>query len=307
MTRLGLFAAAMVAGVTMSGAAQADWREQVPVFRVGLLGGENVQDVLGRYEPWRVHMEARLGVPVELYPSTDYAGVVQGLAAGQLEFGALGASAYAAAWLDSNGNVEPIAVAREADGTTGYYAVMYALASSGIKTLAEMEGRSLAFADPDSTSGYLIPKFQLTEELGVDPEQGYFSSTGFGGGHEQAVIAVLEGQYDAGVTWTSLQGDYETGYSRGNLASMVEKGMLEMSEIQIIWTSTLIPNGPNTIRSDLPQELKDLMRGIVVALPLENPEAYASAERGVGQGYEVVNHDFFAGIVEMRQKLSEQR
>jgi phosphonate transport system substrate-binding protein len=307
MNKLSITAAVLVASVAFAGAAQADWREQVPVFRVGLLGGENVQDVLGRYEPWRLHMEARLGVPVEVFPSTDYAGVIQGLAAGQLEFGALGASAYAAAWLETDGGVEPVVVARELDGLTGYYAVMYTLADSGIKTLADMEGKSLAFADPDSTSGYLIPKFQLTEELGVDPEAGYFSSTGFGGGHEQAVVAVLEGQYDAGVTWTSLQGDYATGYSRGNLTTMVEKGMLDMADINIIWTSALIPNGPNTIRSALPQELKDLVRGIITAMPVDNPAAYEAAERGIGAGYAVVGNDFFADIIEMRRQLSEQR
>ncbi|MEZ5666604.1 MAG: phosphonate ABC transporter substrate-binding protein [Alphaproteobacteria bacterium] len=303
--KLALATAAFV--LATGGSAWADWRDQVPVFRVGLLGGENEQDRLARYEPWRQHMEARLGVPVELYPASDYAGVIQGLAAGQLEFGALGASSYAAAWLETNGGVEPLVVAREDDGTTGYYSVMYTLADSGITSIEDMEGKSLAFADPDSTSGYLIPKFQLGDLLGVDPEEGYFSRTGFGGGHEQAVVAVLEGQYDAGVTWTSLQGDPATGYSRGNLAEMVAKGMLDMNQIRIIWNSTLIPNGPNAIRSDLPQELKDLVRGIIVAMPLENPEAYEAAERGTGQGYEVVDNAFFEPIIDLRSKLSAQR
>jgi ABC-type multidrug transport system fused ATPase/permease subunit len=135
-----------------------------------------------------------------------------------------------------------------------------------------MEGRSLAFADPNSTSGYLVPSFELASEEGLDLET-YFSETGFGGGHEQAVVAVLNGQYDAGVTWTSGVGDINMGYSRGNLRSMVDKDMLDMSEIQIIWQSNLITNGPRVIRADLPQELKDLVMGAMMQLQVADRTA----------------------------------
>ena len=62
----------------------------------------------------------------------------------------------------------------------------------------------------------------------------YFGSTGFGGGHEQAVIAVLQGQYDAGVTWSSMMGDASEGYTRGNLRRMVDNGLLDMNDLNIV-------------------------------------------------------------------------
>ena len=129
--------------------------------------------------------------------------------------------------------VEPAIVPQEKDGSTYYYSVMAVRSESGIKSIEDMKGKSLAFADPNSTSGYLIPSGTMKMK-GIDLADGkYFSRTGFAGGHEQGVVAMLNKQYDACVTWTSGQGDIDEGYSRGNLRSMVDRKMLKMSECKI--------------------------------------------------------------------------
>jgi phosphonate transport system substrate-binding protein len=77
---------------------------------------------------------------------------------------------------------------------------MVVRADSGITNLEQMRGKSLAWADANSTSGYLIPRFALRRGgIAVDGNA-YFSRTGFAGGHEQGVVAVLQRQYDAAVT-----------------------------------------------------------------------------------------------------------
>ena len=299
--------AALVAATALAGApALADWREEVPVFRIGLLGGENEADRLRENECLRTYMEERLGVPVELFPASDYAGVLQGLLAGQLEFAGLGSSGYAGIHLQDPDAVEPLFTTMQIDGSLGYYSVMYTRADSGIDSLEDMEGQSLAFADPNSTSGYLVPSFELANEEGIDMES-YFSQTGFGGGHEQAVVAVLNGQYDAGVTWTSGVGDISKGYSRGNLRSMVDKGMLDMSELNIIWQSNLITNGPRVIRSDVPQELKDLVMGASMRLQFEDPDCFTAVNAGQARAYFPINHEFYVPIINMRRELQASR
>src|ERR1700683_3332466 len=154
-----LLAILVVLGFGQPVAAQ-DWKATIKEFRVGILGGENTQDRLKSYDGFQKLLEARLGVPVKLFPSADYAGVMQGIAAGQLEAAEFGASSFAGAWLDCK-CVEPVVVPQEKDGSVYYYAVMVARADSGIKTLADMKGHSLAWADPNSTSGYLIPSATL--------------------------------------------------------------------------------------------------------------------------------------------------
>lgn len=240
MLKMTLSALILGATALTGTAALADWREDVPVFRIGLLGGENESDRLRSYSCLQDYLGERLGVPIELFPASDYAGVLQGLLAGQLEFAGLGSSGYAGIVLQDEEAVEPLYTVMQIDGSLGYYSVMYTRTDSGITSLDEMEGHSLAFADPNSTSGYLVPSYELVNEEGLDLET-YFTQTGFGGGHEQAVIAVLQGQYDAGVTWTSGVGEISEGYSRGNLRSMVDNDLLDMEDIQIIWKSNSSP------------------------------------------------------------------
>lgn len=279
--------------------ALADWREELPVLRVGLLGGENEADRLRRNECFEVKMEERLGIEVQLFPASDYAGVMQGLLASQLDMAGLGASAYAGIYLQDPNAVEPIVVNSNLDRSLGYYSVLYTKTESGLRSLEDLEGKTLAWADPNSTSGYLVPKAEL-ELAGIDTET-YFSETGFGGGHEQAVIAVLNDQYDAGATWISGQGEKSQGFSRGNLRRMVDNGLLDMDDIEIVWTSNIIPNGPVVVRQDMPQEAKDLIAGVLTRMHIEDPACYADYVGGDGDGYVAIGHEFYEGVVKLRE------
>ncbi len=296
-------AVAITVSALATPALAQDWKSELPAFRVGLLGGENEADRLRKNECMVQQLGEKLGVPVELYPASDYAGVMQGLLAGQLDAASLGASGYAGIYLQDPEAVEPIFVALENDGSDGYYAMMYARADSGIENLEAMQGKSLAFADPNSTSGYLVPKAELeAQEINIDE---YFSSTGFGGGHEQAVVAVLNGQYDAGVTWTSGVGEEAQGYSRGALRSMVDKDLLDMSDLRIIWTSNLIPNGPWVLRKALPADAKQIAIDWMENLKDTDYQCYIDVSQGEGQGFKRVDHSFFDGVVAMRQRELE--
>lgn len=304
-TTIALALGATALSSTMSLAQSADWRQDVPVFRIGLLGGENEADRLRDHACQEAYLEDRLGVDVELFPASDYAGVMQGLLAGQLEFAGLGSAGYAGIYLQDPEAVRPLYTTMQIDGSLGYYSVMYSRADSGIESLEDMEGRSLAFADPNSTSGYLVPNAEL-RAMGIEPEA-YFSETGFGGGHEQAVVAVLQGQYDAGVTWTSGVGAREEGFSRGNLRSMVDRGMLDMNEINIIWQSNLITNGPRVIRADLPQELQDLVMGAMMQLQTLDRACFDAINDGESMGYWPITSEFYEPIINMRRQATGDR
>src|SRR5580704_2646899 len=121
-----------------------DWKGQVKEFRIGLLGGENTQDRLKRYDSFQKLLQEKLGVPVKIFPAADYAGVMQGLAAGQLDATEFSPSAFAGTWLDCK-FVEPVVVPLEKDGAIFYIAAMIARKDSGIKSIEDMKGHSLAF------------------------------------------------------------------------------------------------------------------------------------------------------------------
>lgn len=283
------------------------WADKVPVIRLGLLGGENDTDRLARYGGYQKLLEETFKVPVKLILAADYAGVIQGFAAGQLEASYMSPAAYAGAWMESKGNVVPILTTQEKDGSKSYVAVMYTRADSGITSLADMKGRSLAWADPNSASGYLIPRAEF-RAAGIDPEPGrYFGRTGFAGGHEQAVVAVLGKQYDAGVTWTSGIGDESQGYTRGTLRIMSDKHLLDMKDLRIIWKSRPILNGPFVLRADTPPAFQADMLALHRAIPKHYPDIYHAVDMGTGMDWVPVTHADYQVFVDIRKAEAAAR
>lgn len=294
--------------VEMPAPGKRAWAAELPVIRMGLLGGENDADRLARVDGYKKLMETTFGVPVKLMVAADYSGVIQAFAAKQLDIAYNSPAAYAQSWMQSGGDVRPLTVTQEQDGSTSYFAVLYTRADSGITSLEQMKGHSLAWADPNSASGYLIPRAEF-RTMGIDPEPGkYFSRTGFAGGHEQTVIAVLNKQYDAGVTWTSGIGDPAAGYTRGMLRMMVDKKMLDMKDMRIIWKSRPILNGPLTVRKSTPLAFQEDMLAFHVALPKTHPDIYHSVDMGNGKDWVPVTHEDYLPFIDMlKQEAADRR
>ncbi|WP_458093957.1 phosphate/phosphite/phosphonate ABC transporter substrate-binding protein [Roseomonas sp. WA12] len=292
-------------GVTFPEPGRRAWADGIPVLRIGISGGENETDRLARNEPYRKLLEETFRLPVRLYPSPDFAGVGQAFASGMIEMAQMGAANYAGTWIDTRGAVEALVAAEGDDGSLGYVAVMVVRADSGITDLVGMRGKSLAWADPASTSGYFAPRAAL-RAAGIEPSS-YFSRTGFAGGHEQAVVAVLHRQYDAGCTWASGQGDPAAGYSRGALRVMVDKGMLDMRELRVIWRSDPISAGPIACRADLPEAFKEDMRRFFLAMPIAHRTVYEGIERGGGTGFRTVTHADYELVVRLREEEAAER
>jgi phosphonate transport system substrate-binding protein len=277
-----------------------DWRAQVPELRIGVTGPENAAARSGRLDQYTKRLSDRLGIKVSFVEASDYAGIVQAMAAKQIELGIVGANAYAAMYDETKGNVEPLVSNREIDGSMGYYAALFVHADSPYKTLADLKGKSIAYPDPNSTSGYLFPR-AFMRQRGLDPDT-YFAKSGFAGGHNQTVIAVLHKQYDAGLTWTSGIGNPEEGYSRGTFRIMMASTprQLAMKDIRVIELFGPIPNGPTVVRRDVPQELKDMLRGILTTLHYEDKATFEALSGGQGDGYVPVPHSFYQQVIEFR-------
>jgi phosphonate transport system substrate-binding protein len=283
------------------------WAAQIPVLRIGLLGGENDADRLARFDGYRKLLESTFDMPVKLLLAADCAGVIQAFAARQVDASYMSPAAYAAAWMESGGNVVPILTTQEKDGSNSYVSVLYTRADSGVASLEQMKGRSLAWADPNSASGYLIPRSEF-RAAGIDLEPGkYFSRLGFAGGHEQGVVAVLNKQYDAGVTWTSGIGDAETGYSRGVLRTMHDKKLLDMKDLRILWKSRPILNGPFTLRLDTPPEYRADMLALHRAMPVAYPDIYHALDMGSGADWVPVQHADYQPFIDMLKEEAAQR
>ncbi|MBB4064839.1 phosphonate ABC transporter substrate-binding protein [Gellertiella hungarica] len=287
-----------VALLSLMGAAHA---EDLKEFRIGLIGGENEADRLRNHQCLVEKLPAVLGVEkVSLFPAADYDGVIQGLLGGTLDFAELGASGFAKIYLAKQDAVQPILTTVQTDGSKGYYSIMVARKDSGITKLEDLKGKKLGFADPDSTSGYLVPLVSLPKDIGM-PVKEFFAETGFGGGHENLVLEVLKGTFDAGTTFGSGVGEFKTGYTSGNLKKMVDKGILNMDDLVELWRSPMIPNGPLVVRTSLNDEMKAKFKQFMMDLPKSDPSCFAAIEGGDFQSFTEVNTDFYAPIIEARK------
>ena len=171
----------------------------------------------------------------------DYNGVLQGLLGGTIDMAWLGASGYAKVWLNDPKAVEPVMVKVNVDGGYGYYSVGFARKDANIKNLDGMKDKVFAFGDPNSTSGYLIPSIEIPA-AGYSMEAGdYFKDIKFSGGHEQTIVGVNNGDFDAGVTWADGLGNSEDGYNSGALRKAVDAGLVDMNDLVQIWQSKPIP------------------------------------------------------------------
>ncbi len=287
-----------VALIAVVGHAQA---EDLKEFRVGIMGGENEADRLRNYQCLVDKLPAAIGVEkVSLFPAADYDGVIQGLLGGTLDYAELGASGYAKIYLAKADAVEPILTTVQTDGATGYHSIMVARKDSGITKLEDLKGKKLGFADPDSTSGYLVPLVTLPESIGA-PVKEFFGETGFGGGHENLVLEVLKGTFDAGTTFGSGVGEFKDGYTSGNLRKMVDKGVLDMNDLVELWRSPLIPNGPIVVRTSMNDAMKAKFKQFMMDLPKTDAACFSAIQGGEFSGYTEVNSDFYKPIIDARK------
>jgi phosphonate transport system substrate-binding protein len=290
--------AALLATAATVGAAQA---EGITEFRIGILGGENAQDRLTSNECFRAKIEEALGVPVQLFTPADYDGVIQGLLGGSLDYAWLGASAYAKIYLTDPEAVEVRLTKQNVDDSTGYYSIGFARKDSGITSIEDAKGKSFVFADPNSTSGYLVPAAEMISAVG--PLEAYFSEVRFSGGHEQSLVAVHNGDAAAGVSWADGLGAWEDGYNSGAFRKAADAGLIDMNNLVEIWKSKLIPEGPMVVRKALPADVKDKVTQLTADLHETDKECAYNVAAGEAKDFVPVEHDVYIGIVEAR-KLS---
>jgi len=285
--------------------ASAAGAQEISEFRIGILGGENASDRLRAYECLEEKTADLLGVPVKLFAPADYNGVIEGLLGGNLDMAWLGASGYAKVYLTDPEAVEPVLVKVNVDGSYGYYSIGFARVDSEINSLDDMKGKVFGFGDPNSTSGYLIPSIEIPK-LGYSMKPGeYFADVTFTGGHEQTIVAVFNGDIDAGVTWADGLGEWEDGFNSGALRKASDAGLVDMTEIKEIWRSPVIPEGPIVLSNKLPADVKEKMTNLMANLADEDQECAYGVMAGEAKGFMPITHAAYESIVAARKAKSE--
>jgi phosphonate transport system substrate-binding protein len=295
--------AAILATTAMAAPVMA---QDITEFRIGILGGENAQDRMTSNECVRAYVEDLLAVPTKIFTPADYDGVIQGLLGGTIDMAWLGASAYAKTYMTDPEAVDVVLVKTNLDGSYAYHSIGMARKDSGITSLEDLKGKKFGFGDPNSTSGYLIPAVEIPQITGASMENGaYFGEVVFTGGHEQTIVAVVNGDVDGGVTWADGQGDWEDGYNSGALRKAVDSGLVDMNDIVEIWKSKPIPEGPIVLRRALPADVKTKVTEFLKGLHAQDAQCAYNMAAGETAGFAPVTHDAYLTMIELRKSQTE--
>jgi len=257
----------VVGGVVLGGAAalfgataaQAqDYKAKYPELTFAVVPAENASGVIDRWTPFAEYLSKQLGVKVTLRVANDYAAVIEGQRAGNIQIAYYGPASFSRARV-TGVKTDAFAIDVNSDGSKGYYSVFYVLAKSPYQKLEDLKGKNLGLVDPNSTSGNNMPRFKMNQ-MGVDPDA-FFSKVVFTGSHENAVLALAQGTVDICANWWNADDD-------SNLTRMLSKGMvknadgtpMKKEDFRIIVKSDLIINSPYAYLTELPDDLKAAIR-----------------------------------------------
>jgi phosphonate transport system substrate-binding protein len=303
-----LLAAAALMGLTLVSAQEVDRTGWPETFIIGVYPGDNIEEALAAVEPLRIYMEETLGVRTVLITGTSYNAVIEAMAAGRADAMEVGPFSYVLA-ADVAG-AEAIAVAHYATEVNraevpGYYSLMFTKKGSGITSIADLAGRSFAFTDPASTSGYLVPATDilLNQEF-TDPAQiEEFANVSFAGNHPTAVLSVWNDSIEAAATFdanlpvqveeagVSLCGYEDKGIDGPATAEefpyldpMTREEIMAIYEacpegsLVVFHQSPLIPETPFAIRSALPESFKTAVKDTLLSIA-DNQDLVNALER----------------------------
>lgn len=202
-----------------------------------------------RYARFISYLEQQLDSTIHLVMPKDYADVINGLKEKKIDFALLGPKSYVEA--SKHANVMTAVRVIGEDGQDGYKGLIITKKGSGLKKLADLQGKTFAFTDPNSTSGNLIPSVYFAAQAQIDPET-FFSKVIFSGKHQKSILMVKNGEIDAAATNNV---DVERDSGRG----------WHQDDFNIIWESQLIPHDMLAYRQDLPEAFKQALISASVA------------------------------------------
>ncbi len=202
------------------------------------------------------HMEKVTGKRVQFFAVQSNAAQIEAMRAGRLHVGGFNTGSNPVA-VNCAGFV-PFAMMASKDGAYGYEMEIIVPGDSTITTVAGLKGKSFAFTDPNSNSGYKAPAALLRSEFGLEADKDY--KTTFSGKHDNTVLGVANKDYDAGAVANAV------------MYRMMARGTVERSKIRTIYKSQTFPTTAYGTVYNLKPELTAKVKEAFFSFPWEGSE-----------------------------------
>jgi len=247
-----------------------------------LVPSQDTEAVLAGAEEIAAAIE-EAGFYVNPLVTTDFTGAVEAMCSDEAHMGALNTFNYVLA--SARGCAE-VALVSVRFGSNYYSGQVVARADSGITTIADLAGKTFCRPDPTSTSGWVIPSIAM-QAAGLDPEVDLAEIID-AGGHDGVIIAVYNGDCDAGSSFVDARTNVEADFPD------------VMDVVVRIQESAPIPNDTISFAPSVPASVRDAI--VAVFLDLATTEEGLTILNTVysWSGMEVADDSFYDGF---RQQL----
>lgn len=223
---------------------------------VALKPDKNPDAMLEEKSSLAAFLSDRLGVPVEVIIPLSGAVIEEGLANGTIDLAYVSGGTMLKV---QDQKIASVLLAGEIEGKTTYESYWVALADKPYSSVADLRGKPVAFASKTSTSGYLIPHWDLIQKGLLEPHQAPEAFFGegnvwYGTGYVSAVERVLSGEAEAAaVSYYVLDKDkHLTAEQRSRLKKVAGQGP--------------VPTHAIAVRSALPQADQKKIRAALEVL-----------------------------------------
>jgi len=206
-----------------------------PPLYMGFIPQGNAVFMVKKWQPLADYLAKELQMPVETVFRSSYREITEAFANGELDLCLTGALMYV--HTRESADIRPL-VRRKILGSSSYHSIIIVRKDSGLQRFSDLKGKSFAFADKESTTGYLLP-IAMMRETGIQDAESYFSKVIYAGNPDSVLLSVYTGNIDgAAIPSTRWQPENPN-----------------IEELRIIWKSGPTFLGPFSVRSGLDQEL----------------------------------------------------
>jgi phosphonate transport system substrate-binding protein len=256
------------------------------VVEVQLIPSRDASVLDAQRKPLEDFLEAELDRDVRVTIATDYNALIEAMASEQVHVGLLATTAYVLAAdegaaeailkslrydVDDNGNLlydKPL--------VSGYKSQLVVHKDSGIESVKDLKGRKIAISSFTSTLGFVWPA-NLLADNGLDPETDVEWLNA--GGHDNAVLAVFNGEADAAFTFK----DARTLFSEEDNYDDIMDTVVFVTDTTIIPNDTIsvIPNLDKKLKGDIKQafiSIAESEEGLEIVRAIYSHEGYAEAK-----------------------------
>ncbi|MBS1983854.1 MAG: phosphate/phosphite/phosphonate ABC transporter substrate-binding protein [Bdellovibrionales bacterium] len=170
------------------------------VVKMGFTPAESTDKVSANGKVLADMLEKSTGLKFQVYVASDYTALVEAMKSNQVQIGWLAPFAFVLAEQKAGAHVLLKSVRH---GKASQFSALIVRENSGLNKLEDLKGKTIAWTDPTSSSGHILPKSVLIAK-GIDPDT-FFKRQTFAGSHETAVLSVMNGTVDVAATFSDDQ------------------------------------------------------------------------------------------------------